>query len=434
MRGARRGALVVVGLGSSLGDRQRNLELAARALAATPGVELLASSAVFRTAPAGGALSPFLNAAVLLRTRRSPRGLLARCKEIEARLGRRPTRRWADRVIDLDLLVWEGLRRDAGRLRLPHPRLPERDFALVPARQVAPDLVLPGAGLRLRDLPAPTVRTGCHPVGVLLPRSPVATGPALQYSSRPPSLAAEPGTPPAPRRPAMKLFLDTANLDEIRQAHDWGVIDGVTTNPSLIAKEGRDFVETIHQICEIVQGPVSAETVALDWEGMVREGRLLAQVSEHVVVKIPLTMDGIRATRVLADEGIDVNVTLCFQPAQALLAAKAGAAYISPFIGRLDDISTDGVELIEQIVEIYGNYPDLTTQVLAASVRHPMHVAQVAAAGADVATLPFSTLQRLVKHPLTDIGLKQFLADWAGVPDTDIAGAVERWLAARAGR
>lgn len=232
----------------------------------------------------------------------------------------------------------------------------------------------------------------------------------------------------------MKIFLDTANLDEIREAHSWGVIDGVTTNPSLVAREGGDLVETIYQICEIVQGPVSAETVATDWQGMVREGRLLARISEHVVVKVPLTIDGIRATRVLSDEGIDVNVTLCFQAAQALLAAKAGAAYISPFIGRLDDIATDGVELIEQIVEIYGNYPDLSTQVLAASVRHPMHVTQVAAAGADVATIPFSTLQRLVKHPLTDIGLKQFLADWAGVPDPDIAGAVERWLAAREGR
>lgn len=232
----------------------------------------------------------------------------------------------------------------------------------------------------------------------------------------------------------MKIFLDTANLDHIREAASWGVIDGVTTNPSLIAKEGGDFVDTIHQICEIVEGPVSAETVATDWEGMVREGRLLAQVSEHVVVKIPLTRDGIRATRVLADEGIDVNVTLCFQPAQALLAAKAGAAYISPFLGRLDDISLEGVQLIEQIVQMYANYPDLGTEVLAASIRSPLHVAQVAMAGSDVATIPFSTLVKLVDHPLTDIGLQKFLADWATVPDNDVGAQVQRWLAAHGKR
>ena len=229
----------------------------------------------------------------------------------------------------------------------------------------------------------------------------------------------------------MKIFLDTANIDEIREAQDWGIIDGVTTNPSLIAREGRDFVETIHQISEIVQGPVSAETVALDWEGMVREGRLLARISEHVVVKVPLTVDGIRATRVLADDGIDVNVTLCFQPAQALLAAKAGAAYISPFMGRVDDLATDGMQLIENIVQIYANYPELGTEVLAASIRHPLHVTQVALAGADVATIPFGVLKKLFRHPLTDSGLNSFLADWATVPDPDIAGQVERWLAAQ---
>lgn len=228
----------------------------------------------------------------------------------------------------------------------------------------------------------------------------------------------------------MKIFLDTANLDQIRQAAAWGVIDGVTTNPSLIAREGGDFVDTIHQICELVEGPVSAETVATDWEGMVREGRMLAQVSEHVVVKIPMTWDGIRATRVLADDGIDVNVTLCFQPAQALLAAKAGAAYISPFMGRLDDISLEGVQLIQQIVEMYANYPDLGTEVLAASIRSPLHVAQVAAAGADVATIPFGALVKLVDHPLTDLGLQKFLADWATVKDNDVGAAVERWLKA----
>ena len=228
----------------------------------------------------------------------------------------------------------------------------------------------------------------------------------------------------------MKIFLDTANLDEIRQAHSWGIIDGVTTNPSLIAKEGRDFVDTIYQICEIVQGPVSAETVAPDAEGMIREGRLLARVSEHVVIKVPLTFEGLKATRALSDEGIDVNVTLCFQAGQALLAAKAGAAYISPFLGRLDDISEEGVQLIEQIVQIYGNYPELGTEVLSASIRHPLHVVQVAQAGSDVATIPYKVLCAMVKHPLTDLGIARFMKDWETVPDTDIVGQVERWLAA----
>lgn len=228
----------------------------------------------------------------------------------------------------------------------------------------------------------------------------------------------------------MKIFLDTANLDEIREAHSWGIIDGVTTNPSLIAREGRDFVDTIYQICEIVEGPVSAETVAPDAPGMIREGRLLARISEHVVIKVPLTVEGLKATRALSDEGIDVNVTLCFQSAQALLAAKAGAAYISPFLGRLDDISEEGVQLIEQIVQIYGNYPELGTEVLSASIRHPLHVVQVALAGSDVATIPFGVLKAMVRHPLTDLGIARFMKDWESVPDTDIVGQVERWLAA----
>ncbi len=231
----------------------------------------------------------------------------------------------------------------------------------------------------------------------------------------------------------MKLFIDTANLDEIREAASWGVIDGCTTNPSLVAREGGDFIATIHEICQIVQGPVSAEVVAQDAEGMVREGRLLAQISEHVVVKVPLIPAGIKATRVLSSEGIPVNVTLCFQPSQALLAAKAGAAYISPFVGRLDDISTDGMELIQQIVEIYANYPELDTEVLVASVRHPVHVVQSALLGADVATLPYKVLRQLFNHPLTDKGNAAFLKDWEKVPDTDIVGQVERWLAARQG-
>lgn len=229
----------------------------------------------------------------------------------------------------------------------------------------------------------------------------------------------------------MKLFIDTANLDEIREVHAWGVLAGVTTNPSLIAKEGRDFIQTIHEICELVQGPVSAEVTAQDPEGMIREGRLLAKVHEHVVVKVPLIPAGLAATRVLADEGIPVNVTLCFQPSQALLAALAGATYISPFLGRLDDISTDGTELIGQIAAIYANSPSITTQVLAASIRHPLHLVQCALAGADVATVPYKVLKAALNHPLTDSGNARFLKDWETVEDRDISAAVERFLAKR---
>ncbi|MFN7146679.1 MAG: fructose-6-phosphate aldolase [Myxococcota bacterium] len=229
----------------------------------------------------------------------------------------------------------------------------------------------------------------------------------------------------------MKIFLDTANLDEIRDAYSWGVIDGVTTNPSLIAREGRDFVETIHQICEIVDGPVSAEVVAQDAKGMLEEGRLLARVHKNVVVKVPLSIEGLKACKALSSEGTRVNVTLCFQPSQALLAAKAGATYISPFIGRLDDIGQDGMVLIQQIVNIYANYPDLQTEVLAASVRDPLHVVQAAEAGADVATIPFKVLKAMVLHPLTDKGNAAFLKDWASVPDQDIVGQVNRWLSKR---
>lgn len=229
----------------------------------------------------------------------------------------------------------------------------------------------------------------------------------------------------------MKIFIDTANIDEIREVHSWGILAGVTTNPSLIAREGRDFIEVIHEICELVQGPVSAETVAPDVAGMVREGRLLAQVHEHVVVKVPLTEAGLAATRQLADDGIRVNVTLCFQASQALLAGLAGATYISPFVGRVDDISWNGSELIRQIVEIYEQSPTIETQVLAASIRHPVHLVEAALAGADVATCPYKVLKQALQHPLTDIGNEKFLADWQKVPERDVAALVERWLANR---
>jgi transaldolase len=210
----------------------------------------------------------------------------------------------------------------------------------------------------------------------------------------------------------MKFFIDTANLNEIREAAQLGLIDGVTTNPSLIAKEGGvDFKQHIAAICEIVEGDISVEVTSLEMEGMLREGREYARIAPNVVVKCPLTRDGLKATRRLTDEGTKVNVTLCFSAAQAILAAKAGASYISPFVGRLDDIGQNGLELLAEIVEIYGNY-SWKTEVLAASIRHPIHVVEAARMGAHVATMPFKVIEQLIKHPLTDRGLEQFLADW----------------------
>ncbi|MCS6296719.1 MAG: fructose-6-phosphate aldolase [Nitrospira sp.] len=209
----------------------------------------------------------------------------------------------------------------------------------------------------------------------------------------------------------MKLYLDTANLKEIQEGANLGLIDGVTTNPSLVAREGRSFKEMLLEICNLIDGPISAEVVETELDAMIKEGRELAKVHDNIVVKIPLIMEGLRATRVLAAEGIRVNVTLCFSPAQALLAAKAGAWCVSPFIGRLDDVSSDGMELIRQILTIYRNY-DFPTQVLVASVRTPQQVAEAALAGGHICTMPYSIFQQLVKHPLTDIGLKKFLTDW----------------------
>jgi len=209
----------------------------------------------------------------------------------------------------------------------------------------------------------------------------------------------------------MKFFLDTANVKEIQEAASLGLLDGVTTNPSLVAKEGRSFKEMLVEICNIVDGPISAEVVSLEADAMVKEGKGLAKIHKNIVVKVPLVAEGLKATKRMAAEGIKVNVTLCFSPTQALLAAKAGAWCVSPFIGRLDDISSNGMELIRQILTIYRNY-DFKTQVLVASVRHPQHVVEAALAGGHICTMPFAIFQQMVKHPLTDIGLKKFLADW----------------------
>jgi transaldolase len=209
----------------------------------------------------------------------------------------------------------------------------------------------------------------------------------------------------------MKFFIDTANIEEITKANELGLLDGVTTNPTLVAREGREFKELISEICSIVDGPVSAEVLSTDTDGMLREAREIAAIADNIVVKIPLIKEGLRAVKTLTSEGIKTNVTLCFSPIQALMAAKAGATYVSPFVGRLDDISQEGMEVVEQIVMIYENY-GYDTEIIVASIRNPMHVLDAALMGADISTIPYNVMEQLIKHPLTDIGLKKFLDDW----------------------
>jgi transaldolase len=213
----------------------------------------------------------------------------------------------------------------------------------------------------------------------------------------------------------MMIFIDTANIKEIREALSWGVIDGVTTNPTLIAKENRPSKELLEEICSLVPGPVSAEAISLDSEGMINEARQLKKIAKNIVIKIPLVKEGLKAVRVLSQEDIKINVTLCFSPSQAILAAKAGANYISPFIGRLDDISQTGMDLIRQIKQIYSNY-NFKTKIIVASIRNPVHVVDAAMIGADIATVPFAVIEQLVKHPLTDIGVQRFLEDYKKIP------------------
>jgi transaldolase len=213
----------------------------------------------------------------------------------------------------------------------------------------------------------------------------------------------------------MKIFLDTANVKEIREAHSWGILDGVTTNPSLVAKEGRDFVQVVKEITQITSGPVSAEVVGTTADEMVREGRELSRIAKNVIIKIPMLKEGLKAIKTLSSEGIRINTTLIFSASQAVLAAKAGASYVSPFIGRLDDISHVGMDIIRDIRIIFDNY-DYPCEILAASIRHPLHFVDAAKAGADVATIPFGVLEALTRHPLTDLGLQKFLKDWESVP------------------
>ncbi len=218
----------------------------------------------------------------------------------------------------------------------------------------------------------------------------------------------------------MKFFIDTADVKEIREAHSLGILDGVTTNPTLVSKTGRPFMEVVEEICSIVDGPVSLEAVSLKVDDMIEEARGLARVADNAVIKLPCTKDGLKATKQLTGEGIKINMTLCFSPNQALLAAKAGATYVSPFVGRLDDRGQNGMALVEEIRTIYDNY-GYKTQIIVASIRHPMHVRDAALMGADVATIPFEVFNKLVQHPLTDDGIKKFLADWEKVPKKEMA-------------
>ncbi len=212
----------------------------------------------------------------------------------------------------------------------------------------------------------------------------------------------------------MKIFMDTANIDDLKRAMEYGVVDGVTTNPSLIAKEGKEFLPLVKEIISIVPGPVSVEVTATDPAGMIKEAEEYAAISENVVIKVPINLEGLKVVKTLSEKGIKTNVTLVFSASQALLAAKAGATYVSPFIGRIDDISSDGMNLIEEIIQVFDNY-SIETEIIAASVRHPLHFIQAAQCGADIATIPFSTMEKLLKHPLTDIGMQQFLKDWEKV-------------------
>lgn len=213
----------------------------------------------------------------------------------------------------------------------------------------------------------------------------------------------------------MKIFIDTANIEQIKEAASWGVIDGVTTNPTLISRENREPTELLKEICGIVDGPISAEVVSLECKGMVEEARKLSKISHNIVIKIPLVKEGLKAVKILRGEGIKTNVTLCFSPSQALLAAKAGAFYISPFIGRLDDIAQKGMDLVRDIRIIYDNY-DFSTEIIVASIRNPLHFVDAACMGADIATVPFNVIEQLIRHPLTDIGIERFLKDWEKVP------------------
>ncbi len=216
----------------------------------------------------------------------------------------------------------------------------------------------------------------------------------------------------------MKIFIDTANVEEIKQANDLGVLDGVTTNPTLLSREKNNPKKQLEAICKIVNGPVSAEVIALDALGMVREADDLCKISGNIVIKIPITTEGLKATKILSTKGIKTNLTLCFSPLQALLAAKAGAGYVSPFVGRLDDVSTEGLNLVADIKLIYGNY-GISTEIIVASIRSPMHVLEAARIGADIATIPFKVITQLLKHPLTDIGIERFLNDWDNLKRTE---------------
>lgn len=383
-----------------------------RALAALGGLGRVRASSLYRTEPLGDPDQPwYVNAVAELRTELPPEALLDALQALERAAGRPARRRrWAPRVLDLDLLLYDRLVLDTPRLRLPHPELHRRRFVLEPLAELAPALRDPRTGARADEL-----KSGLDdPLGVekLPPQAVQGTGETSPLAS---------GRPGGRRRSAMKFFIDTAHIPHIQEAAAQGLVDGVTTNPTLLSKEDGDPREIVRDICKIVEGPVSAEVVSLDAEGMLREGVEWSKVASNVVVKIPMTTEGLKAIRLLSDQGIATNCTLVFSPIQALMAAKAGASMVSPFVGRLDDVAdanleflelqVPGMGLIEQIVQIFGNY-EIATEVLVASVRKPVHVIEAARLGADICTIPFAVLQGLTRHPLTDVGIERFLADW----------------------
>lgn len=384
-----------ISVGSNIGERLENCKSAATWLNGRNGIRIIAHSRYFYTEPVGYIDQPwFVNAVFAVETELSPLALLETLQLAQRAYGRPEAGiRFGPRVLDLDILFYNDMIMDDPGLVIPHPRLAQRRFVLEPLCDIAPELVHPVLGISARKLLEGLLPggSGCEPIDT-----------KSFYSKNKKDVLGD---------LFMKFFIDTANVDEIRDAHAMGMVDGVTTNPTLIARSGRDFREVIAEICEIVDGPVSAEAVSLDAEGMIAEARDLAKIHKNIVVKIPMTVDGLKAVGVLSAEGISTNVTLVFSSLQALMAAKAGATYVSPFVGRLDDLASDGMEIIEQIVTIYNNY-GFQTEIIVASIRNPIHVLESALIGADIATIPYDVIRKLAAHPLTDKGIEAFLADW----------------------
>lgn len=370
-------------IGANVGNKIANIALAIRRLGATEGIFIEALSKFYKTAPQNYTdQNWFVNAAIKIQTTCSPKQLLDVLQTIEKEQNPngKPFR-FGPRKIDLDIVFYGQRVINTATLVIPHPRMHERAFVLKPLCDIDRNLVHPLNGLT---------------VGELFEQIKIDDSQAVI------ALAKE---------ETREIFIDTANIEQIKDANDMGMVDGVTTNPSLIAKEEGEFKDIIAQICKIVDGPVSAEVISLEYEGMVAEARELVKIADNIAVKIPMTVDGLKAVKTLSAEGINTNVTLVFSALQALMAAKAGATYVSPFVGRLDDLAQEGMGLIEEIVQIFTNY-DFDTQIIVASVRSQLHVLQSALMGADIATIPYDVLKKLAAHHMTDKGIESFLADW----------------------